>query len=126
MNTKNYFLTSGVINLLFGISLVFLPGMMIDQYLTDPSLRSSVTDFICKLYGVVLLALSIGLISASSAGPSPARKALLLTGFVADWGTAIVHIIAINEGLQKSFAWGTVLLLFLIGVWALFLLRSNK
>lgn len=126
MNTKNYFLTAGVLNLLFGFSLVFLPSMMTDQFITDPSLRNSVTDFTSKLYGVNLIAIAIIQLSVTNAGPSPFRKAFIIGSCIANFVSVPLHIMAINEGIEKSFAWGTVVILLLMGIWGLLLLRSNK
>lgn len=126
MSTKNYLLVTGVINLLFGISLVFLPAMMTDQYITSPGMRSDVTDFLCKLLGVLLFSVAVGNFVSCSSEPSPARKAFVITGIIGDWGTVFVHIMAISHGIEKSFAWGTVGLLAIMGLWGLVVLKSNK
>jgi hypothetical protein len=126
MNTKNYFFVHSIVNLLFGVGLIFLPGMMTDQYLADPAMRTNVTDFISRLLGVVVLAIALGLYLSSTAGPSPARKAFLIASLVANWGNVFVHVMAINEGIEKSFAWGTVATLGFMGIWGLLVLRSSK
>lgn len=126
MTTKNYFLVSAVLNVLFGVSLVFLPDMMTQQYLVDAASQNTATILLCRLFGSLLLSLAVGLIIARDAGPSSARKGLVAAGVIVQVAYVITHAMAINQGVEKPFAWGTVGISVIMFVWGVAVLRSDK
>ena len=126
MNTKNYFLVSAVLNVLFGFSLVFLPDMMTQQYLADAASQNTATVLLCRLFGSLLLSLAVTLFIARDAGPSSARKGLILGGVLVQVAYVIVHGMAITQGVEKPFAWGTVGISVVMFLWGVAVMRSDK
>ncbi|MFM7840124.1 MAG: hypothetical protein ACKO6K_11180 [Chitinophagaceae bacterium] len=126
MTTKNYFLVSAVLDVLFGVSLVFLPDMMTQQYLVDSASQNSATILLCRLFGSLLLSLAVGLFIARDAGPSSARKGLVIAAVIVQVAYVITHVTAINQGVEKPFAWGTVGISVVMFFWGIAVLRSNK
>lgn len=126
MNTKNYFIASAVLNLLFGFSLVFLPGMMSDQYLTDPATRTAASDMISKLFGITLMSLAVGGLMLRNAPASTARNAWIVSAVIAQVGFVIVHVMAINQDVEKPFAWGTVGIAVVMFFWGIAVWRKKE
>lgn len=126
MNTKNYFIASAVLNLLFGFSLVFLPGMMTDQYLTDPATRTTASDMISRLFGIALMSLAVGGLMVRNSPSSTARNAWIVSAIIAQVGFVIVHVMAINQAVEKPFAWGTVGISVVMFIWGVTVWRKKE
>ena len=126
MNVKNLFTATAIINSLFGILLIFAPTMMTQEYLTNSSLENDATVFLGRLLGSVLISIGIAGWIARNTGPSIARRALLILTSIGSLGNCIIHIIAITGNVEKSFAWGTVLLAIILTIWGGQLLMKEK
>lgn len=126
MSTRNYFIFIAILNLLFGISLIFLPNMMTDQYLTDSQTKNTTTDLLSRLFGVLLISLAVGSMIARNAAPSPARTGWIVAALIAQIGNLFIHISAITQGIEKPYALVNVVISSIILIWSIALLMKKE
>ena len=126
MTPKNLFIFSSVILLAFGLPLLFAPQAISDMYAVDKSALSGIALHVYRVYGALLIAFGIGGFASLKAGPSYARRGLLLIIVVNAFLLLILHILAIKNGVENSLAWSIVLISAVITVWAGLLLSKEK
>lgn len=124
MNTKNLFTFNAITAIVFAIPMMFVPKIVAEMYLINPSLANDATWVVMRGYGSLLFALTICLWYIRNAAPTRALKGILLLIFVGDIILPIVHIHAILNGIENNQAWGIVLVGVILAVWSGLLLRK--
>jgi len=115
MTVKNLFIATGIVTLFFGIMLMFFPETLAKSVLTDPSMTAS-SKALANNYGVVLLAIGIGLLAARNSAPSAARRGYVIQITVSGLVLAGYDIRDILSGVAKSAEWGTVAIVGILGL----------
>lgn len=118
MTTKNFFTYQAILNLIFGIPLLFVPQMLTDMYGTPHTDTTGTVETLSRAYGTALIGLGVCAFMVRQAQPSLARNAFLFATFVSGLLTIIVHVRAINLGFENYTGWVTVLLLVVLVVWS--------
>ena len=126
MTTKNFFIYQTLLNLGFGLGLLFVPQMMIDTYASQKTELTGTLDLIARGYGTGLIDLGICAYLMRNAKASLARYAFLVATCVTGVLVTIVHIRAILRGDENSLGWLTVLLLVIVTAWSAMLLSKEK
>lgn len=124
MNTKNLFTFNAITAIVFAIPMMFVPKIVAEMYLINPSLANDATTVVMRGYGSLLFALTICLWYIRTAAPTRALKGILLLIFVGDIILPVVHIHAILNGIENNQAWGIVLVGVILAVWSGLLLRK--
>lgn len=118
MTAKNFFIYQSILNVSFGIGLLFIPQIMIDTYSIHKLDVTDTFDMVARSYGTALTGLGIAAYLMRDAKPSLARYAFLLATCVTGVLVTIVHLKAIFQGVENNMAWLTVLLLVVVTVWS--------
>ena len=126
MTTKNLFIVSSLVAFAFGLPLLFAPQAIIDMYAADKSTLSGIALHVSRCYGALLIAFGIGGFMSLNAEPSYGRRGLLVITTINAALAMILNIVAINNGVQNSLAWLTVVTLVVITAWAGLLLSKEK
>lgn len=126
MTVKNLFIFVALMCFLPGILLTFAPDFMARQYLTNPASLNETAKFIAQGWGSMLIVKGIILWYCREAGPSLARKALILASLLENLALIALHLIAITNGVETAVAWGQVLISVVITVWSGLLLRQEE
>ena len=113
MNLKTLFVFSAIVTLVFGILFIIIPTQTYSWY----GISSGIAlNYMGGLFGAALIA--IGLISwlARGASESDARKAIVLSFFIADLIGFIIALVAQLNNVVNSLGWLTVVLYFLFTI----------
>ncbi len=110
MNLKTLFVFSAIVTLAFGILFIIIPTQLYSWYGISSGMA---LNYMGGLFGAALIA--IGLISwlARGVSASDARKAIVLSFFIADLIGFIIALIAQLNNVVNSLGWLTVALYFL-------------
>ena len=126
MTAKNFFYYVIIIDLMFGLGLLIAPQMVVDMYAAQKGIMLGTFDVLARGYGTLLTTLGIGAYWARNAGPSVGRQALFIIGMVSGILASILHIWAIQSGVENSMAWSIVFFTAIAAVWAGLLLSKEK
>ncbi len=118
MTTKNFFTYQALLNISFGLGLLFLPQMMVDMYLVQKGDMSAALDFLARSYGTALTGLGLMAYMIRDSQASLARYVFLLGTMVTGILVTCVHVRAIFQGVENNMAWGTVILLLIVTAWS--------
>ena len=118
MTTKNFFLYQALLNISFGLGLLFVPQMIVDTYAVHKIDVTDLFDMMARSYGTALTGLGVSAYLMRDAQPSTARYAFLLATCVTGVLVTIVHLRAIFQGVENNLAWGTVILLLIVTAWS--------
>ena len=113
MKLKDLFTIAAVIAMVFGLIFLIIPTQSYSVYGIE---SNAVLDYMGRLFGAALIA--IGLISWRSRGAadSDARKAIVLSFFVADGIGFIVALIGQLNGVVNALGWITVVIYLLLSL----------
>jgi hypothetical protein len=125
MTVRNLFIATGIVTLFFGIMLMFFPYELSKMVLVDPTMTAS-TKALANNYGVVLVAIGIGLLAARNSIPSAARRGYVIQITISGLVLAGYDIYGITSGVDKSSEWGVVLIVGLLGLWGLTKLLKER
>ena len=126
MTTKNFFTYQSILNLAFGIALLFAPQMMLDTYGGEKIDLTGTIESVFRSYGTSLIGLGIAAYLMRKAKFSLAMYAFLVATCVSAILVIIIHIRAILQGDQNSLGWLTVLLVGIIAVWSGMLISKEN
>ena len=126
MTAKNFFIYQTLLNLGFGIGLLFVPQMMLDTYGGQKVDVTGAFEIVARGYGTGLIGLGIAAYLMRNAKASLARYAFLVATCVSAILVTIVHIRALLRGDENSLGWLTVLLLVVVIAWSGMLLSKEK
>src|SRR5882757_2623428 len=115
MSVKNLFIATGIVSLFFGIMLMFFPAELGKMVLIDPTTTAS-TKALANNYGVLLVAVGIGLLVARDSIPSAARRGYVIQITISGLVLAGYDIYGITSGVDKSSEWGVVVIVGLLGL----------
>jgi hypothetical protein len=107
MTIKTYFTILAVLSFLFGISFVFSPAQVLSNYgiETSPALA-----LMGRLFGGVLLTLSVILWLAKDFRDEAAVRAVLLGALLGDVVNLVVATMGTLSGVSNPLGWSTVLI----------------
>ena len=113
MNLKTLFVITTIITLVFGILFIVIPTQFYSWYGIDSNVA---LDYIGRLFGAALIA--VGLISwqARNAADSDARRAIVLSFFIADGIGFIIALIGQLNHVVGNLGWLTVIIYLLISL----------
>lgn len=117
MTLRNLFIFNTVINVLFGIPLLFVPKLLVDMYVVDAAQATPATFIISRAYGSLILALGIALWSARNAQASLGRRAILQLVVVANAIVAVVYSYAVLAGVYNTMGWSIVAINVVLAAW---------
>ena len=126
MTFKNVFIFSSIVALAYGLPLLFAPQGIIDMYSVEKTNLSGMVTLVSRTYGGLLIAFGIGGFMAINAGPSIARRSLIAVTTINTSISAILNLLAINNGVENSTAWVTVIVVAAIAVLSGMLLTKEK
>ena len=111
MKLNALFIITAIIAIVFGALFLFIPGQTYSLYSIE---SSPALNFMGQLFGAALI--GIGLISwlSRTAPDSDARKAIILSFFIADAIGFIVALIGQLNDVAGALGWLTVVIYFLI------------
>jgi hypothetical protein len=125
MSVKNLFIATGIVSLFFGVMLIFFPVELGKMVLIDPTTTAS-TKALANNYGVLLVAVGIGLLAARDSIPSAARRGYVIQITISGLVLAGYDIYGITSGVDKSSEWGVVVIVGLLGLWGLSKLLKER
>ncbi|MBS1529400.1 MAG: hypothetical protein JSU01_03755 [Bacteroidetes bacterium] len=126
MSVKNLFIATGIVTLFFGIMLTFFQETLARMVLTDPTMSAN-NQNLATGYGIVLIAIAVGVFAASSSAPSAARRGYVIQITISGLVLAAHDIYSIvSTHVLKSAAWGTVVIVGLLGLWGLMKLMKER
>jgi hypothetical protein len=125
MTVKNLFIATGIVALFFGIVLMFFPEALTKMVLTDPAMTAG-QKALANNYGVVLVAMGIGLLAARNSIPSAARRGFVIQITISGLVLAGYDIRDILSGVCKSAEWGVVAIVGILGLWGLAKLLKER
>jgi hypothetical protein len=125
MSVKNLFIATGIVCLFFGIMLVFCQESLAKMLLTDPTVTAN-NRALSNGYGVLLIAVAIGVLSARNSVPSAARRGYVIQIAISGLASAGFDIHDILSGVCKSAQWGTVAIVGILGLWGLAMLMKER
>ncbi|MCG6958450.1 hypothetical protein LJE82_01000 [bacterium BMS3Abin03] len=113
MNLKTLFVITTIITLVFGVLFIVIPTQFYSWYGIDSNMA---LDYIGRLFGAALIA--VGLISwqARNAADSDARRAIVLSFFIADGIGFIIALIGQLNHVVGNLGWLTVIIYLLISL----------
>ena len=113
MNLKTLFVITTIITLVFGVLFIVIPTQFYSWYGIDSNVA---LDYIGRLFGAALIA--VGLISwqARNAADSDARRAIVLSFFIADGIGFIIALIGQLNHVVGNLGWLTVIIYLLISL----------
>ncbi len=113
MKLSVLFIITSVIALVFGILFVIIPGPMYSLYGIESNMM---LNYMGELFGAALIA--IGLISwmSRNAADSEARRAVILSFFIADAIGFIVALIGQLNDVVNALGWLTVVIYFFLSL----------
>lgn len=123
MTPKIVFTLHAIVCLIFSVQLIFMFEMMVQEYDVNPLPLGGGTIVAARSYGFLMLAVAIAFIYARNAGPSPARKALLLLGLLANIPLIFNYLYAVLNNIEKPIGWGIVVICTILAAtagWAFF------
>ncbi len=118
MTVKNLFIFVSLMCTLPGIPLTFATDFMAAHYLTNPDSVNETTKFVAQGWGSMLIVKGIFLWYVRDVGPSLARKAIILASLLENLALVVLHLIALNNGVETGVAWGQVLISVVIVAWS--------
>jgi hypothetical protein len=125
MTVKNLFIATGIVSLFFGIMLMFFPDTLGKSILTDPTMSAS-QKALGNNYGVVLVAIGIGLLAGRNSAASAARRGYVLQITISGLVLAGYDIRDTLSGICKSAEWGVVAIVGILGLWGLAMLLKER
>lgn len=125
MTVKNLFIATGIVCLFFGIMLMFFPDHLGKMVLTDPTTTVN-QKALANNYGVVLVAVGIGLLVARNSAASAARRGYVVQITISGLVLAGYDIYGIMSGVNKSAEWGVVVIVGILGLWGLLKLLKEQ
>lgn len=125
MTVKNLFMIDAIVCLLFGISFIFSTQKLADIFAINPALSAGAIVGL-RGYGLVLLSAGIALWMSRNSMASAARRGFLIFICLSGILLTINTIHAIVTGINNSKAWGIVVLVAVLGLWAGLLLPKEK
>jgi hypothetical protein len=125
MSVKNLFIATGIVTLFFGVMLMFFPAELGKMVLIDPTTTAS-TKALANNYGVLLVAVGIGLLVARDSIPSAARRGYVIQITISGLVLAGYDIYGITSGVDKASEWGVVVIVGLLGLWGLSKLLKER
>lgn len=113
MKLNVLFIITAIIATVFGVLFVIIPGRMLTLYSIEAGAGLS---YMSQLFGAALI--GIGLISwfVRNASDSDARKAIILSFFIADGIGFVVALIGQLNNVVNSLGWSTVVIYFLLSL----------
>lgn len=126
MTVKNLFIFVALMCLLPGLTMIFATDFMASQYLTDPASVNETARYIAQGWGSMLIVKAIILWYCRDAGPSLARKALILGSLLENLALTVIIPLSIANKVETAVAWGQVLISAVIVVWSGMLLRQEE
>jgi hypothetical protein len=126
MTAKNFFICQAILNIGFGLGLLFAPQMLADMYGSQKMDVTGIFDIIARSYGTLLTSLGITAFLMRDAKPSIARYYYLLGTALAGFLVSVVHLRGIFQGVENSMAWLVVLSTSIITVWSGFLVSIEN
>ena len=127
MNSKNLFIFNSLTCLFFGIPLLFIPGIMIGQYLMPGDSLTPITNLMTQAYGGMLIMVGIILwIARGADNPSTSRTALLWSVLAGNVIALYVWISGFTEGLINNMIFGSFVIISITALWAAYLLFIKK
>jgi nitrate reductase gamma subunit len=105
MNLKILFIIAAVVTLVFGVLFILIPDQVYSWYGVNADMQ---LNYMGGLFGAALVA--VGLIAwlARNAADSDARKAIVLSFFIADFIGFIIALVAQLHHIVNSLGWLTV------------------
>jgi uncharacterized protein YjeT (DUF2065 family) len=125
MSVKNLFIATGIVTLFFGIMLMFFPEHLGKMVLTDPTMTAN-NIALARNYGVVLVAIGIGVLAARNSIPSAARRGYVIQITISGLVLAGYDIHDILSGVCKPAEWGVVVIVGILGLWGLAKLLQER
>jgi len=125
MSVKNLFIATGIVTLFFGVMLMFFPDVLARSVLIDPSMSAG-QKALGTNYGVVLVAIGLGLLAARNSVSSAARRGYVIQITVSGLVLAGYDIHDIVSGVCKSAEWGVVAIVGILGLWGLAKLFTER
>jgi hypothetical protein len=107
MNLRNLLVITTIVSGLFGIVFVLIPWQVLSLYGAQPD---PAINYIGRLFGAVLISISILCWSARNVGPSDALKAIVRGLFVGECVGFVVSVIAQVNGVVNNLGWSTVII----------------
>lgn len=126
MNHKNLFIFNGIVCLLFGISMMIVPGHIVQIYTPEDPGMSPYFALITRAYGSLIFSVGIALFLAIKASESYGRRAILVLITLANGILVILHAYATLTGVENANGWGLVLLVAILAGWGGKLLMSEN
>ena len=113
MKLNVLFIITAVIAIVFGVAFLIIPGTVYSLYSIESSMQ---LNYMGQLFGAALIA--IGLISWNSrnAADSDARKAIILSFFIADTIGFVIALIGQLNNVVSGFGWTTVIIYLLLAL----------
>ena len=113
MKLNVLFIITAVIAIVFGFAFLIIPGTVYSLYSIESSMQ---LNYMGQLFGAALIA--IGLISWNSrnAADSDAKKAIILSFFIADTIGFVIALIGQLNNVVSGFGWTTVIIYLLLAL----------
>jgi len=126
MKKNYYFLFQALIDLPFGVLLLFVPSVVFKLQFTDLFVMNEYIDTVSRAYGSVLIA--VGTANLLHAIPRTTRDGfyLVLMGLVGGTIYVFVHARAMVQGIMSSASSGTLVFVAILALWSLFILLRKK
>jgi hypothetical protein len=106
MRPTTVFLAGGVLAVLFGLSFLLVPAMVLPLYGITPD---AATVIMSRFFGVALLHLGVLLWLAREARGA-AERAMVLAGVVGSAAGVTVALMGVMSGVVNQLGWSTVLI----------------
>jgi len=126
MNTKSLFIVNGIVNILFGIAVLFATHKIMNLYLLESEPLGVSGTIMAKVYGAFLLGLGISILIGRNAEKSIARTAILYMILIVCTLSLFVYVPAFTAGQLTNMIIGTFVLLIGFGGWAAVLLYKEE
>jgi Na+/phosphate symporter len=125
VTAKNFFYCQAILNISFGLGLLFTPQMLLDMYGAQTTNVSGMFDVIARSYGTLLTSLGITAFLMRDAKPSLARYVYLMGTAIAGFLITVVTLKAIFQGVENNLSWLVVLSTSIIMFWSGYLVSKE-
>jgi hypothetical protein len=113
MKLKVLFIITAIISIVFGVVFVLIPWQLYSLYGIE---SGAGLNYMGQLFGAALIALGLISWQSRNAADSDARKAIILTFFIADGIGFVIALIGQLNEVVGSLGWLTVAIYFLLAV----------
>jgi hypothetical protein len=123
--TKNLFIFSGIVGLLFGLPFIFSPDVLIKAFTGESSVAAGAGAAL-RDYGIMLSTAGIALFIARDSVSSSAKKAMLLFVIMGAVLIAANSVYSVLSGIGNSKVWGIVIVCIIQALWGIVALGREK